>query len=101
MIGEDSRIAESVGRRVLAWRGAEFLEFLYLIEETHALETLRAVARLSKEDREKVVRFFGKVNARADLEIEPSEFGIAIRQKSALRTVAPRRAERRAVSSRS
>lgn len=101
MIGEDAQIAETIGRRILAWRGAEFLEFLYLIEEKHALETLRAVARLSSEDREKVVRFFGKVNARSDLEINASEFGIGIKQKSATRAVSPRRTERRPVTSRS
>lgn len=101
MIGEDAQIAESVGRRILAWRGAEFLEFLYLIEEANALETLRAVARLSEEDRGKVIRFFEKVNARNDIEINANEFGIAIKQKSAPRHVSSRRAERRAVSPRS
>ncbi|MCC3244373.1 hypothetical protein LG047_03375 [Methylocystis sp. WRRC1] len=82
MRGADVRLAEAVGQKVLEWRGAEFLEFLYLIQERNALETLRELCRLNDEDKKRVMTFFQNVNNRDDIEIEVCESGITARPKT-------------------
>jgi hypothetical protein len=62
MVAEHAEVAEAVGRRVLGWKGSEFLEFVYLLEEKNTLELLRGFVALSDDEQSQVIEFFRKAN---------------------------------------
>lgn len=74
----DSAVAEAVGRRILERRGAELIEFMYLLDEKNTLELLREFVVLRGEDQAKIVDFFKKINRRGDLKLSFGRDGIRV-----------------------
>jgi hypothetical protein len=83
MVAENTQIAEAVGRRVLGWKGAEFLEFIYLLEEKNTLDLLREFVALSDDNQIKVIEFFRMAKAQENYRINVDSFGIVIQPEMA------------------
>jgi hypothetical protein len=54
---QSSDLAEAVGRRVLEWKGSDFLEIVYLLEEKNTLRFLRLFATLDDGARDKAIEY--------------------------------------------
>jgi hypothetical protein len=54
---QSSNLAEAVGRRVLEWKGADFLEIVYLLEEKNALRFVRLFATLDDNARDSAIKY--------------------------------------------
>jgi hypothetical protein len=57
MATPNNSLAESIGRRVLEWKGSEFIEFVYLLEEKNALKILSLVTSMADEDQDVLIKF--------------------------------------------
>jgi hypothetical protein len=81
-VGDYTEVAEAVGRRVLGWKGAEFLELIYLLEEKNTLELLRDFSSLSKSNQAQVIEFFRMAKAEEDCKLNVDGSGLVIEVKN-------------------
>jgi hypothetical protein len=76
-----SEIAEAVGHRVLQWKGAEFLELIYLLDERNTLELLRLFVTLSEDAKKDVVNFLNSINGRERVKLRVDDSGLHIEEE--------------------
>lgn len=81
MLSEDMQVAAAVWARILEWRGSEFLELIYLLEEKNAFDIFRQLSRLSESDKSKLIKFMNSVYSENSLEVRTYDSEIAIRAK--------------------
>jgi hypothetical protein len=74
----EKTLAESVGKRVLREGGARVLEFCYLLQEKNALETLRAIALLSDNDKIELLNFMRIANSKDESRLVVSDSCLSI-----------------------
>jgi hypothetical protein len=50
MASSTTSLAESIGRRVLEWKGSEFIEFVYLLDEKNAIRIHSLITSMAEDD---------------------------------------------------
>jgi hypothetical protein len=77
----DLKIAEALGLRVLQWKGSEFLELIYFLEEKNSLNILRLFASLSRDSQNALLEFMELVSNQDDIELRADHSGLHIDRK--------------------
>ena len=64
MRNTNTSLAESIGRRILEWKGSEFIEFVYLLDEKNALKILRLITSMAEDDQDILIKFCESAQSR-------------------------------------
>jgi hypothetical protein len=72
----ESNIAEAVGSRVLQWKGSEFLELIYFLEEKNSLELLRLFTAMSGNSQDALIEFMRCISRQDNIELRADRSGL-------------------------
>lgn len=78
---KEQNIAEAVGQRVLQWKGGEFLELIYLMEEKNAVNLLRLFTSMSDSAQKSIIEFMAFLGNLENPELRVDHSGLHIEKE--------------------